>query len=86
MTAMQLKEWMVFDLIEPFGPERADARTGDIVLTLMNANRDRKRRPHPFELDDAVLMFGDSKRRARVKDWRAMKAISREAIRRSEGA
>lgn len=84
----QLLEWMAFADLEPFDEVRADLRSAQVVLTLMNAHRNTKKRRHPYQLKDALLRFGDSQP---VKQtWQEKKAIMKmwygffEAQRRAE--
>lgn len=37
---------------EPFGPPREDQRAGTVAAVIANVNRDTKRRPEPFGIDD----------------------------------
>jgi hypothetical protein len=43
---------MAYASIEPFGEERADVRAGIIASVIANVNRDRKKRPEPFSVQD----------------------------------
>lgn len=72
-------EWQAFELLEPFGPEREDFRTGAIVNVLMNANRNSKKRPQPFTLLECTPMFGDATRPTKSPmPWQKMKSLAQE--------
>jgi hypothetical protein len=47
--------WRAFDTISPIGGERADRHAALIATILANVNRDPKRTPTPFALDDFDL-------------------------------
>lgn len=36
MGAREFHDWMIYDELSPFGPERADLRAGHITSTLIN--------------------------------------------------
>lgn len=78
MSAELFNEWRLYDELEPFGPERADYRAASIVSVLANANRNSKKKPKPYTIDDCRLLFGDAAQ-TKVKpktDWRTMKALA----------
>ncbi len=78
ITWLQFKEWMAFDALEPFGPQRDDHRTAHIVATLLNVNR--KRGSKRLQPRDVLLLFGDAKKEAKPQmDWRHMKALAKLA-------
>lgn len=76
MSCRQLMEWQAFDILEPFGPERADLRSGAILNVLMNAHRDVKKQRKPFTLAECVPMFGDSERPKKRMTWQQMQAVA----------
>ena len=77
ITARQLREWMAYGELEPFGEERADYRTASIVQMLANINRDPKKHPDGFKIEDFLLRFGDSQpTTGPVKDWRQLKRMT----------
>lgn len=55
----QFLEWIEFYALEPFGEERDDHRSAQIVQAIVNANRDLKYYPNPFKREDFLLGFGD---------------------------
>lgn len=78
MSAELFNEWRLFDELEPFGPERADYRAASIVSMLANQNRNSKKKPKPYTIEECRLMFGDAAL-TKIKpkaDWKAMKAIA----------
>lgn len=62
MTWEQFQEWRAFDELEPFGEERSDIRSAQIVQALWNIARDVKKNPQGWPLSDFVLAFGDAPR------------------------
>jgi hypothetical protein len=48
----EIQEWRAFANIEPFGEERADARSGMEMALTANIHRDRKLRADPFQAWD----------------------------------
>lgn len=50
--------WMAYDRIEPFGPGRADLRTGILASVIANVNRDPKQRRQPYTPADFIPSFG----------------------------
>lgn len=80
ITWKQFLEWEAFAQLEPYDEERADIRAAQIVTTLANINRDRKKRRTAYKISDFLLRFGDSaneKRSTHQKSWQQMKAISK---------
>ncbi len=47
---------MLFYNIEPFGDERADYRQAMTSCILANSNRDKKRKPTPFKVEDFMIV------------------------------
>lgn len=47
---------MAYSHLEPFGEERADLRAAMIASLIANANRDSKKHPSPFTIDDFMLI------------------------------
>lgn len=52
MSGSEIREWELYEQIEPFGERRADVRAAMIASVIANANRDPKRKPSPFTIDD----------------------------------
>lgn len=48
IDAPEFAEWMAFERLEPFGPQRDDERAGTIAATLANINRDSAKKSDPF--------------------------------------
>jgi hypothetical protein len=79
ITAKQLVEWRMFEMLEPFGPEREDLRIASVVATLLNIHRDRTKKP--FDIADCIIKFGDAAPpakgpKSKGQDWRIMKAVA----------
>jgi hypothetical protein len=85
MSPQQLFEWEAYSQLEPFGSPFQDMLNGQIVQTLFNIYRDRKKYPQPFKLQDFLLLsrMVDSTETTKVPNkkapWQAMKKIA-EAI------
>lgn len=75
ITYPQLLEWWYYDQLDPFGGVRGDVQAGVIASTLANINRDTKRKPDPFTVQDFVVDF------AGVKDGEAAKGGAKPAAR-----
>lgn len=52
MSHGEFVEWAAFYSVEPFGEYGHNLRTAMLMSLLANINRDDKKRPQPFELDD----------------------------------
>lgn len=66
LTATQILEWQVYDELDPFGEERADYRSAQIVQALWNIARDATKHPNGWSIEEFVLAFGDTPRLAKV--------------------
>jgi len=76
ITARQFLTWAAYEELEPFGEERADYRAASIVQTIVNMNRDTKKHPRPFDIEDFVLRFGDSTApKKKQQTWQEQKQI-----------
>jgi len=49
MSGEQLRGWLAFAAVEPFGAAQADLRAGMIARTIAEPNRDASKRPEPFQ-------------------------------------
>lgn len=72
MSIWQFRRWRAYYDLEPFGEERADYRSAQIVAALLNVFR--KRGSRPISIEDVRLRFGDEARPKR-KSWQHLKAI-----------
>lgn len=59
MTAKQLREWQLYDELEPFGKERDSYLAASICQALWNIARDTAKYPEGWPLDDFLVYFGD---------------------------
>jgi hypothetical protein len=57
MSARQFAAWQAYDALETFSRRRLDYLFASIVQTLWNINRDVKKHPTAFKLDEFVLDF-----------------------------
>lgn len=48
MTTSQLKGWMAYHSVEPFGEYRSELRHGQMMSLVANIHRDSKEHPEPF--------------------------------------
>lgn len=48
INSAEFAEWMAYEELEPFGPQREDERAGMIAATLANVNRDPEKKSDPF--------------------------------------
>jgi hypothetical protein len=60
--------------MEPWSERRADVRSAIIAQILAETNRDRKRRPRPFRLDE-FLAVPPYKPKKKGMPWKAMKMM-----------
>ena len=70
ISPRELMEWMAYDRISPFGPERQDWRTASIVHAIIRGAGGKGARS--LKLKDCVLQFG-SKVKAQLT-WQQIKA------------
>lgn len=59
MPSTLLREWALYDELDPIGHERNSYLFASIVQALFNIARDRERHPKGFPLSDFVQYFGD---------------------------
>lgn len=86
MRPQQLIDWMVFEELEPFGDQKMADMFGSVVQVIANVNRDKKKRPQIYELEDCKLYFGDAEKpKPKVMPWQQMKAYA-QAIAESHNA
>ena len=52
LSEEELTYWMAYNLISPFGDFRQDVAGAQICAVLANINRDKKKRPNPYEIRD----------------------------------
>lgn len=79
MSAKTFFEWQVFANLEPFEPERADARTGTIVMMLANVHR--KKGSRAWTLAQCTPMFGDATAPKKTpKSWQQMQAMAAQLV------
>lgn len=52
----EYSEWVAYTaLVGPLGPEREDWQLAQIVAAIANANRDAKKRPQAYKVEDFML-------------------------------
>jgi hypothetical protein len=59
LSARELREWIAFSEIEPFGSEAEFWRAGIVAATIANTARDRERKPDPFTARDFMPRLDD---------------------------
>jgi hypothetical protein len=55
VTYRELTNWAAYYEAEPWGEWRADARTAQITAMLANVNRDPKKQPKPYSVQDFMM-------------------------------
>jgi hypothetical protein len=53
----EFTEWMAYNRLEPFGPQRGDLRAAIVAATIANVYRDKKKKPTPFKASDFMPDF-----------------------------
>jgi Protein of unknown function (DUF4035) len=71
----QLHEWIAYAELEPFDETRADYRAASICTLLANINRNPKKQPRAFEIQDFLLLFGEDKK-PKKQTWQQQKMIA----------
>ncbi len=73
MSSRQLQEWRQYANLEPFGEERADARSAQVAQAVYNVHR--RKRDNPVKLQDCMLPIGEkvAPAPARRGTWQRMK-------------
>jgi hypothetical protein len=71
-------EWAEYCTLEPFGEWRDDVRNAQLCALIANVNRDPKRRPEPYAIQDFMLQF--DKARPPSGDGEPKGEISSETI------
>jgi hypothetical protein len=73
MTWTEFVDWMAYNELESFGPERADWNAAMIAATIAEANRDNKKRKKPFTVKDFIFRLKETDTSSQA-DWQSMKA------------
>jgi hypothetical protein len=55
LTTRQYMDWRKMMAHKPFGEMAADIRSGQLLSTLANINRNKKSRPNPFKVTEFML-------------------------------
>lgn len=58
MTPEQFVEWRAYSILEPFEDVRFSYYMASVTKTLWDINRDTKKHPQPFPIDQFLLEFG----------------------------
>lgn len=82
MSARLFTDWMQFAALEPFGDNRADYHAALIAMVIANVNRDSKRKPQPFKINDFLLRWKEANtdiagtaHPPRKQTWQEQKAL-----------
>ncbi len=51
MTSAEFTDWLAFYAVEPWGEVRSDLQNATLLALLANANRDAKKHPAAFRVD-----------------------------------
>ena len=54
---------MAYYRLEPFGGKRDEIHAAMIAMVIANANRDEKKKPNPFTIEDFLLNFDEEEDR-----------------------
>lgn len=57
IDSAEIAEWMAFDRLEPIGSGRSNLLAARSFAYQANVNRDRTKRPEPYDADDFVPFF-----------------------------
>ncbi len=57
MSSAEFAEWLAYYRLEPFGEERADARSALLAALIANLYRNPKRRREPYQISDFMPHF-----------------------------
>jgi hypothetical protein len=74
LDSRELTEWYADYLAEPWSERRADVRAAIIAQILAEINRDRKRRPTPYRLDE-LMAVPPIETKKKAMPWQAMKMM-----------
>jgi hypothetical protein len=66
LTSRQLKEWEMYYSVEPFGEIQQYYQTAQICCILANVNRDSKKQPQPFKVEDFMPKFEKETKKDKV--------------------
>jgi len=78
ITWEQFQEWATFASLSPFSGEREDYRFASVVQAIVNMNRDPKKKPTPYPIDEFLLHFGDTPKARKPQSAEQQKAIARQ--------
>lgn len=67
ISSQEFTEWQAYYSLEPFGQEPDDLRAATLAALTANANRDGKKQPRPFTVNDFRLMKTSPKRKTAVE-------------------
>lgn len=70
ISSQELSEWMAYYALEPWGCQIDDQRSGLVASVIANVNRDAKRRPAPYQVDDFMPKRGGEPREQ--KNWQQL--------------
>lgn len=76
--------WYHYGAIEKFGEDRQDARAAFIVRALYNINRDAKKQPRPFELNQLLYDFlqelEEIEAAPKTQTWQEQKHVAKAIV------
>ncbi len=78
ITFPQLREWIAFEELEPFGEMRDDYRMANMMQLTANMHRDTKKHPEPYTLSDFLFKF-DKEAEEQVKPRQSVEEQKRIA-------
>lgn len=78
LDSRELSEWFAYYRVSPWTQERADIRSGLIAQILANVNRDPKKHPSPYRIEQ-FLAVPQPKKATR---WQVMKSALKALCKR----
>lgn len=62
ISSREFSEWMAYYRLEPRGESRDDDRIALLTSTLVNMQRDAKKRPNPYPVSDFRLKYKSNRK------------------------
>lgn len=82
LNAEQLADWEAYFTLDPFGNDRDDLRIAQLCCLFANANRDSKKHPRAYKLDEFMFDFGKQYKETKQQSMEDMKQILRGLTKR----
>ena len=82
MTGAQLKEAELYHQVEPYGELQQFYQAALICCIIANANRDTKKKPEPFKVEDFMPQFEEIDKQAQMK--KVLTAMATKKVKRED--